>query len=306
MATVLSATAAIVGIAACGSGRAHPQPSRRAPATTTTAFVRPPAGIGTVQLFQPMGFYTEYVEGLFTRLRPQLAALQNAIASGDVTAARHDWVTGHLLWLEIGQDDGAYGAFGPLGGKIDATATGDVGGTASTRFTGFHKVEYDLFRTRDLTAAAHDAAVLSALVGSINQHTLNTDLALTSTSLDAWVLRCHEILEDALRDSLSDEDDYGSGTDLEDVGADVTATREMLSVLSGVITPRAPGLEAKGRAELSAIDTAIDAGHRPGTTWREPSALPLRARQRLNAAVGAALETLAPVSELLQISNVNG
>jgi high-affinity iron transporter len=255
-----------------------------------------------IQLFQPMAHYTEYVSAQLVRLHGQLAALNRTIASGSLTATRPAWLAAHLTWLEIGQDDGAYGAFGTLGDEIDGTSAGDVGGIHSAKFTGFHRVELDLFRTDDLTTARVDAAKLTSLVKAITTRTLEQDLAVTPLSLDAWVLRCHEILEDALRDSLSGNDDYGSNTDLADVGADVSATDEMLSVLSGLIEPRAPGLVTRGTAELAAIDAAIRASHSPGTAWREPAALPLRSRQRLDAAVGAALETLAPVSELMQIS----
>jgi high-affinity iron transporter len=307
--TVLGAVVTAVVIAACGSGDAHSRSgairAAAATSTATTTISRPPAGIGAVQLFQPMGLYTEYVEAQLGRLRPQLAALSSAIAAGNRSGAERAWSTAHLTWLAIGQDDGAYGAFGKLGNSIDGTADGDIGGIHSPNFTGFHKVELDLFRDHELAAARRDDTKLDSLVNSINQTTLNQDLKLTPTSLDSWVLRTHEILEDALRDSLSQSDDYGSNTDLADVDADVTATRETLNLLSGLIEPRAPGLVKQGTAELNTIDTAVAAAHRPGSAWREPSQLSLRSRQQINAAVDAALETLAPVSELMQISNAN-
>jgi iron uptake system EfeUOB component EfeO/EfeM len=301
---IVSTVSAAVAIAACGSGTAAPHPAATS-TTSASAFVAPPAGIAAVQLFGPMGRYTEYVTAELSRLRTQLAALNGAITAGDLARSKQEWLTAHLTWLAIGQDDGAYGAFGALGGAIDGTADGDVGGTRSPSFTGFHKVELDLFHDHDLPAAHRDAAKLTSLVDSITEQTLNQDLALTATSLDSWVLRCHEILEDALRDSLSQDDDYGSGTDLADVGADVGATREMLDVLSPLIEPRAPGLVSRGTAELDSVAAAIAAVHRPGSAWREPSALPLRSRQRIDAALDAALETLAPVSELMRISNAN-
>ena len=73
-------------------------------------------------------------------------------------------MTAHLAWLDIGQDDGAYGCFGALGGEIDGTAAGLVGGTASPQFTGFHKIELDLWTDGNLTAAAADTATLQQLV----------------------------------------------------------------------------------------------------------------------------------------------
>ena len=48
-------------------------------------------------------------------LRAQVAALSAATASGNLPKAKATWLDAHVTWLEIGQDDGAYGCFGPLG-----------------------------------------------------------------------------------------------------------------------------------------------------------------------------------------------
>ncbi len=317
LATALAAILTAAGIAGCGDG-SHADSARHthAPATSAAVVVkagnsgsarldRRPVNIAAVQLFHPLGEYTRYVRARLAQLRPQLAALDHMIDVGDLAAARSDWLTAHLTWLTIGQDDGAYGAFDELGGRIDGLSDGDIGGTHSRKFTGFHRVELDLFRQRNLTAARTDTANLRALVGSITSQTLSQDLSRSAASLDLWVLRCHEILEDALRDSLTQDDDYGSNTDLANVRADVTATREMLNVLASLIAVRAPGLVKRGHAELKAIDAAVAAAHPPSSAWREPSALAARSRQRLNATVGAALETLAPVSELMQVTSAN-
>jgi high-affinity iron transporter len=129
---------------------------------------------------------------------------------------------------------------------------------------------------------------------------LSQDLPPTTVALDSWVLRGHEILEDALRDTLSGDDDYGSHTDLATIGADVTASREMLSVLGGLIRARAPRLVPTARRQLAAVDAAI----RPLQTVPVASLSPRR-RQRIDAALDGAVENLAPVSELLQISSAN-
>jgi high-affinity iron transporter len=293
----------VVGcLSACGAA---------APTTTSTAgrhatdaaasYVKPPAGIATVQLFQPLGQYTEYVDAQLRQLHSQLATLDRQIAADSLPGAETAWLAAHLTWLEIGQDDGAYGAFGNLGNAIDGTAEGDVGGTSSSKFTGFHRVELDLFDRHDVAAAGTDAAKLTALVDSISSHTVNADLPLNTIGLDSWVLRTHEILEDALRDSLSQDDDYGSHSDLASVRADVSATREMLKVLSGLIEPRSPRLVQTAGRQLTTINSALAVA--PAGT--EPSALPTRDRQRIDGAVDAALETLAPISELMQISNAH-
>jgi high-affinity iron transporter len=267
------------------------------PGAGTPASLDAPAAITIVQLYQPMAEYTRYVSATLAKLRRQLAALDSRLGAGDVAGARSAWLAAHLSWLALGQDDGAYGAFGNLGNQIDGTADGDVGTTSSPSFTGFHRVELDLWGRRHPAAARADVATLTKLVSSINQPALGQDLPDTTVALDSWVLRCHEILEDALRDTLSGNDDYGSHTDLAAIGADVTATREMLRVLGGLIKARGSGLIQTALGQLAAIDAAISP-----TREVAIAALPQVRRQRIDAAVGAALETLAPVSELMQIS----
>ncbi|HTW13297.1 MAG TPA: EfeM/EfeO family lipoprotein [Solirubrobacteraceae bacterium] len=280
--------------AAHAAAQTRPRPAQ----TVSSPGVVP---VVTVQLYGPLAQYTQYVEAKLARLRPQLAALRAAAASGNLGAAESDWLAAHSTWLELGQDDDAYGAFGDLGERIDGEANGLRGTTSNPSFTGFHRVEMDLWERHDLTAAAGDARELAALAGQLTAARVQRDLPSSATALDAWVLRCHEILEDALRDSLSQDDDYGSNSDLVSLRADVSATREMLKLLAPLIEQRQPAIVPSATRELAAIDGAINAagGARAG---RSLARLPLRRRQALDETTGAALETLAPVSELMQIS----
>lgn len=253
------------------------------------------------QLVRPMLSYRAYVNGLLTQLNGQLSTLLAAEQAGNLPAAEAAWLPAHLSWLEIGQDDGAYGAFGALGGQIDGLADGHVGGTASPGFAGFHRIEFELWTKSDTSAAALATVALQALVARLERIGMARELPLSVSSLSAWVLRCHEILEDADRDSLTAYDNYGSGSDIASVSADVSATREMLSVLAPVIRPRAPHLLAVARAQLRALDRAATATVADGQ-WVAVAALPQAQRERVDAAAGAALETLAPVSDLIHVA----
>jgi high-affinity iron transporter len=177
-------------------------------------------------------------------------------------------------------------------------------GTADPDFTGFHKVELDLWTEHDLGAAATDAANLRTLVKRLAKRGLARELPATVTGLTDFTLRCHEVLEDALRDSLSGNDDYGSGSDLASVTADVAATRELLGLLAPVIDPRSPNLVGRALRELVGLTEAVEATRVDGQ-WTAVTALPLAKRERVDAATGAALETLAPVPDLLHILNAS-
>jgi hypothetical protein len=242
--------------------------------------------------------YRNYVGQELATVQADVSALAAAVGAGNLAEAESDWLTAHLAWLDIGQDDGAYGCFGDLGGEIDGTAAGLVGGTSSPEFTGFHKIELDLWTDRNLTAAAADTATLEQLVESLVAIPLVTELPATDAGVAGWVLRPHEILEDALRDTLTGNDDYGSGTGLASLTADVFAVRQLLGLLAPVLDPLAPNVIAGANEQLNAVIAAADQTEINGT-WVGVSDLPTLARERVDAAVGDALETLAPIPDLL-------
>jgi high-affinity iron transporter len=252
------------------------------------------------ELVGPLRTYRSYVAGKLATLATQVATLQSAVDGGSLAAAESDWLTAHLTWLSIGQDDGAYGAFGDLGRQIDGTAAGLVGGVASPEFTGFHKVELDLWTRDDLRAAQIDASELVALVTTLSRLQLSATLPATKLGLTNWTLRPHEVLEDALRDSLTGDDDYGSHTDLDSIAADVSVTRYLLGVLAPLLQPRAPQLVGAARQELTYLDAVISSSADDGVAI---AALPRLERERVDAATDGALETLSRVPDLLRIGN---
>ena len=248
--------------------------------------------------------YRGYVAGKLSALRAQVSALSAATGSGNLAAAKSAWLTAHLTWLDIGQDDGAYGCFGAIGSEIDGLAAGHPLGTADPGFTGFHRIEFDLWTNHDARAAAADTAVLQRLLAQLMKVPLSSYLPATATGIGNWLLRPHEVLEDALRDSLTTNDDYGSGTDLASLTADVTAVRKMLNELQPGLHLFAPHLLDIARAELAALLQAID-GTRVNGAWTSIQDLPPRQRQQLDADAGAVLETLAPIPDLLTSTGAN-
>jgi high-affinity iron transporter len=278
--------------------------AHRASAQTTVTRTSGPTYVVPVvvgELLVPIRTFRGDVEQHLATLDGQLATLLTAEQAGDLATAQADWLPAHLSWQEIGEDDKFYTAFGELGREIDGTAAGLVGGTAGPRFSGFHKIEYDLWVQRNPAAAATDTIHLQSLLARISKVGLTRWLPGTARALSGWVLRCHEILEDAGRDTLTGDDDYGSGTDVASITADVAATREMLTLLAPVIDARAPGVVKAARRRLALVVAAADAtivdGH-----WVGIRQLPIRQRERLDSAVGSALETLAPVSEIIRVA----
>jgi hypothetical protein len=248
-----------------------------------------------------LSMYRAYVAGKLGRLRAQVGRLASAIRSHGLANAESAWLAAHLTWLEIGQDDGAYGAFGALGGEIDGLAAGHPQETGDPGFTGFHRIEFDLWTRHNLAAASSDTATLRTLLAKLAATPLSSYLPPTANGIANWLLRPHEVLEDALRDSLTGDDDNGSGSDLESITADVAAVREMLSELAPEFDPIAPHLRAEASGQLDALTGAVAAGrsHVP------IDSLPTRERQQVDADLDAALETVAPLPDLITSTGKN-
>ena len=84
------------------------------------------------------------------------------------------------------------------------------------------------------------------------------------------------------------------------VEADVDGTRELLTILAPFLATRAPDLTSTATAQLDRLDAALGDTQANGQ-WVAATLVPLAQRQQVNGAMGAVLEVLALVPELLQV-----
>jgi len=112
-------------------------------------------------------------------------------------------------------------------------------------------------------------------------------------------LRTHEILENALQFQLSGHDDYGSGTTLATVQANITGTQELLTVLRPLLTGRYAGLPAVD-TWLDRLNTLLGQARGPGGQWTPAARLSPASREQIDAACGQALEELAPIAAITE------
>ena len=135
-------------------------------------------------------------------------------------------------------------------------------------------------------------------MAAVQKNLTSDDLAGDPTQLP---LRVHEIIEDALRDHLSGIDDEGGNAAYAQTWADTQVDRVVLGDESALINERDPGLVATAQSELAALDTALLATKTSGGQWQSLTAVSLGQRQHVDAAIGALLETLAVVPDLLEV-----
>lgn len=273
--------------------------SGQAAVTSATVLVsggstRPgPAAVTPVtiaDLTGPNNGYLAYASGDLTTLAGAVGAVRADLAANDLSAARTDWLGAQLAWERVGA---SYNSFGDAGTAVDGLPDGLPGGVADPGFTGLHRLEYGLWHGQDAAALLPVTDRLAADVAALRTTVRDGDVAGDPTNLP---IRAHEILEDALRDHLSGMDDEGSGAAYAETDADIAVTRTVLAELAPLIDERAPTLLATAAPRLDAVHAALAA-----TRWRAPADTPLARRQAVNGAVGAVLETLSAVPNLLEV-----
>lgn len=240
--------------------------------------------------------YRKYVHGKLDAMVPQVSQLRIAAQRGDRNASRNAWLPAQLTWQQLGA---AYGAFGDIGNAISGLANGLPLGVNDPDFTGLHRIEYALY---------HDQP-MSVVLRYVSK--LDTDLSTLRDTFDRieidprdMPLRAHEILEDSLRDDLSDQSDYGSGMSYAMMSADIIATRALLELLKKLIPTPVLGHNAYDLsvAALDVLDTVVNATKVQGR-WPYYPGLGKHDRQPVNGALGAALEVLFLVPQVLESVN---
>ncbi|TXR52874.1 FTR1 family protein [Quadrisphaera setariae] len=262
-------------------------------ATATAALaVRP---ISVHDLEGPDDAYQTYASGQLSQLAAQVATLQVDLRRGDLVAARRDWLPAQLTWERVGA---SYDSFGDLGTAVDGLPDGLPRGVDDPGFTGLHRLEHGLFHGQSAAQLAPVADQLAEDVAAVQRHLGDDDLAGDPTQLP---VRAHENLEDALRDHLTGLDDEGGGAQYAMTAADVDVTRTVLSDLAPLLDARRPHLVTTAQTQLDQLDSALAATRAGDGTWTAPADVPWAQQQAVRASLGAVLETLSSVPDLLEV-----
>ena len=241
--------------------------------------------------------YQRYAAEQLAKVSAAVAQIQADLGTGDRARAEADWLTAQTAWERVGA---SYNSFGDRGVAVDGLPTAFPKGVADPGFTGLHRLEYGLWHGEGMASLQTVAATLQGHVADVAAHLGDQDVAGDPTAL---TLRVHEILEDAVRDHLSGNDDQGAGAGYAMTDADLDATLSVLNILAPLIEERTPGVVATARAQLQTARQALAAA-RTGDGWPPVGSAPLDVRQRVNAAVDAAVETLSGIPGILEVPRV--
>jgi iron uptake system component EfeO len=242
------------------------------------------------QLIRPAQRYQSWLRRQLPRLLRDCRLLRARVAAGELRGARVAWLAAHGDYQRLGA---AYDAFGALGDRIDGLRQGLPRGTDDRGFTGFHRVEQDLWHAVGARQTVADTRVLVRAVAR-----LPALLARTQIDPATLTIRAHEIAENALQFQLTGADDQGSHSDLASIRAELGGTAAVLRVLARPIRMRV----AHAGAILRRLTRTRTIVHRAaaGFPGVRVSRLPRLVRERLDAALGELCERLSPIAATLE------
>jgi high-affinity iron transporter len=276
------------------TGRANASvatPASTNPLANSSAAIKP---VTLAELAGPNKQYEAYAAQQLAALARAVTRIRADLRGDDLAAAKQDWLTAQLDWERVGA---SYDSFGLLGLAVDGLPDGLVGGVNAPQFTGLHRLEYGLWHGQSTATLLSVTATLARSVATVQQDLASAALAGDPANLP---IRAHEILEDALRDHLSGLDDQGGNAAFAQTYADAQVTGVVLGYLTPLLNARQPGLPAIAESQLAILEQAVLATRVNGQ-WESLGTASLHAREKVDAAIDAVLQTLSAVPDLLEV-----
>jgi high-affinity iron transporter len=252
--------------------------------------------VGPDDLTAAVDTYRDFITAGLVTLAHDTDRLEKLVDSHHLGQAKAQWLVAHLDYARLGA---AYDTFGGYDQEINGRTSGLPGGVNDPQFTGFLKVEYELWHNQSPSAIAASVAQLNSFVHGLqaawpHQLMLNTDLPL----------RAHEILENALQFQLTAETDEGSGTNLATVSANIRGTQMVMTAIEPLLVSRDPQLLNSVQAGLNGLLSMVLHYRLTNGWWVPVESLTTTQREQLDSAMDALLEQLSLIPDQLRLFSV--
>lgn len=229
-----AAAAGLMVLTGCSGGGGQPAP---------TASATPAAAVDAALIDSAVAHYRTWVERQVDATVATTARFTDAVRDGDLASAQDRYAPSRVGWERI---EPIAGLVEQIDGATDARVD-DFAGVDDPEFTGWHRLEYLLFRdetTRGITPFADgldaDLRTLAEQIGSV-------DITPTAMAVGA-----SELIEEVSLGKLTGEENRYAKTDLWDIEANLDGSAKVVRLLT-------PALEQADPDLLAAVSNGFDA-----------------------------------------------
>ncbi|MBN6052420.1 peptidase M75 family protein [Nonomuraea sp. RK-328] len=228
--------------------------------------------------------YKRYVKSQSATLLVKTQEFVDAVKAGDIAKAKELYPVSRTYWERI---EPVAEIFGDLDPAIDAREA-DL--AAGEEWTGFHRIEKDLWITKDVTKDGPIADKLIADVKTIVAKANATELTPLNLANGA-----KELLDEVATGKITGEEDIWSHTDLWDFDANLEGSKAAVQALRPVLEERAPDLVKTLDEKFAAAEEAL-AVHQKGDGWKLHNELSKAELKKLSDAINALGEPISKIA----------
>ena len=231
--------------------------------------------------------YSRYVASQSTALVEKTTEFVAAVKAGQIDRAKALFPVARTYWERI---EPVAEIFGDLDPQIDGREADLEPGTP---FTGYHRLEKDLWVTRNVSRSGPTADKLLADVKKVVALAAKTELTPLQLANGS-----KELLDEVATGKITGEEDIFSHTDLWDFRANVDGSKAAIAALRPVLVQRDPALVKTIDARFAAVDAALDK-HVKGDGFKPYTALSKAEVRELAATVDAVGEPISKVAAVV-------
>jgi iron uptake system component EfeO len=235
-------------------------------------------------LAQATAGYTRYITDQAEALVQKTAEFVAAIKAGDVAKAKGLYPDARTPYERI---EPVAEIFGDLDQKIDGR---EDGATAEIPFSGYHKLEKDLWVAKDIST---DGPVADQLLADVKDVVAKAKAERLSPLQVANGAK--ELLDEVASSKITGEEERYSHTDLWDFAANVEGSKAAIAALRPTLEARSPALVTKLDAAFKTVDATL-AKHRAGDGWKYHNQLSQAELKELSDVINALAEPISQVA----------
>ncbi|HWS35330.1 MAG TPA: iron uptake system protein EfeO [Actinoplanes sp.] len=231
--------------------------------------------------------YQRYVKSQTAALLEKTGEFVQAVKDGEAEKAKELFPVARTYWERIEPVAEIFGDLDPrIDGREEVTEEG-------LTFGGFHRIEKDLWETKDISKSGPIADQLLTDVKEIVTKANAEKLSPLQLANGAKAL-----LDEVASGKITGEEDRYSHTDLWDFNANIEGSKAAIASLRPVLEERDPELVKTLDTEFATVDTAL-AAHRSGDGWKLHTDLTEADLKTLSDAINALAEPISKVAAVV-------
>ncbi|GIF19181.1 iron uptake system component EfeO [Actinoplanes tereljensis] len=238
-------------------------------------------------LLQATESYTRYITSQSEALVEKTTDFVTAVKGGDIEKSKQLFPIARTYYERI---EPVAEIFGDLDPKIDGR---EDDATAELPFSGFHKLEKDLWETKDISK---DGPVADQLLTDVKEVVAKAKAEKLSPLQLANGAK--ELLDEVANSKITGEEDRYSHTDLWDFAANVDGSQAAVAALRPALEQRDPELVKQIDTAFTNVDNEL-AKYRVGDGWKLQNELSQAELKGLSDVINALAEPISKIAGVI-------